>query len=126
MADELTDQHGKPWMETVQVVIASGATGLSAAVNLKGRTPVAIQMPADWVDADLTFQASLDGGTTYYNLYDEDGTEVTVKADDDRVIALSTLANFWHGGWIKIRSGTSGTPVDQTSSRTLILATRLG
>jgi len=126
MGTELNDVVGMPFVEAVNFVIASGETGLSAAVDLKGRTPVAIQMPADWVAADLTFQVSLDGGTTFYNLYDEDGTEVTVTADADQVIALTTLANFWHGGQMKIRSGTAALAVDQTASRTLVMMTRLG
>ena len=125
MATELEKPHTiVEYAQSVDVVIASGATGLSAAVDLKGLTPVAIQMPATWVAADLTFQMSLDGGTTYCNLYDEDGNEVAVKAAASQVVALSTLANFWGGGLLKVRSGTAAVPVNQTASRTLILSAR--
>ena len=112
--------------QNVDVVIASGATGLSGALDLKGMTPVAIQMPAAWVAADLTFQVSLDGGVTYANLYDEAGTEIAVTVAASRVVALNTVAKYWSGGWIKFRSGTAALAVDQTASRTLILSARLG
>jgi len=114
------------YAQQVDVVIAAGATGLSGALDLKGMTPVAIQMPAAWVAANLTFQVSLDGGVTYANLYDEAGTEIAVTVAASRVVALNTVAKYWSGGWIKIRSGTAALAVDQTASRTLILSARLG
>lgn len=114
------------YAQQVDVTIAAGATGLSGALDLKGMTPVAIQMPGTWVAADITFQVSLDGGVSYLDLYDEAGTEIVVKAAASRVIALNTVAKYWNGGKIKIRSGTAALAVNQTASRTLILSARLG
>lgn len=111
-------------VEEVDVVIPSGAAGLSAYVDLKGNIPVAIQMPGTWVAAALTFQASLDGGTTFNDLYDTDGSEISLTVAAARVVVLSTPAIFWAGGLIKVRSGTAATPVNQTADRTLKLFVR--
>lgn len=108
--------------------IASGATGLSAAVHLggpdRGTALVAIQMPATWVAANLTFQAGETQSGTFYNVYAADGTEVVVTASTSRWIILDP-ADFASVVWIKVRSGTAATPVDQTATRTINLITRL-
>ena len=81
-----------------------------------------IQMPASWTAADLTFQASLDG-TTYQDIYDKDGTEYTVTADAGIYIILP-IADFAGIPYMKVRSGTSGTAVQQEAARTIQLALR--
>ena len=92
----------------IEAIIPSGATGLSGEIDLAGNILVAIQMPATWVSASLTFQASLDGGNTYGNVFQDDGTEFTLLAVAGIVIVIRTPAEWWHGAKIKIRSGTSG------------------
>lgn len=108
---------------TVAATIAI-STALSAAVDLGAiGTLVGIQMPAAWTTANLTFQASYDGGTTYQDLYDDAGNEVTVTAAASRNIYLSP--EEWAGiQLLKVRSGTSGTPVNQAAARTITLVTR--
>lgn len=95
--------------------IANGAS-LSAAVHLHANRLFAIQMPASWTAANLTFQGSFDG-TTYADLYDDTGTEVTVTAAASRFILLSTPAMFFGLQRIKVRSGTTGSPVNQGGAR---------
>lgn len=98
--------------------IASGAS-LSGSVNLGGGRLFAIMMPADWTAADLTFQASVDG-TTFYNVYDEEDSEVTVQAAEDRYIILEPAR--WLGvRYLKVRSGTSGSAVNQGADRAITL-----
>jgi hypothetical protein len=98
------------------VVIAIN-TSLSAAVYIRGGLVSVIEMPAAWDAANLTFQSSGDG-TNYFNLYDEFGTEVTANASTSRRIRLEP--SQWAGTqYLKIRSGTAGTPVNQTAERTL-------
>ena len=100
------------------VSIANGAS-LSAAVIPYGGLPAVIEMPAAWDAANLTFQTSGDG-TNFFNLYDEFGTEVTVTASTSRRIRLDPTQ--WAGIYqIKVRSGTAGTPVNQSAARTLYL-----
>lgn len=107
-----------PRMETVQ--IASGQS-LSAEIVLKG-TLVAIQMPAAWDAADISFMASLDDGATYGNLRDQFGVELIIPTAVSRVIYLD--ASTWLGvRRIKVRSGSSTTPVAQTAARTITFST---
>ena len=111
------------------VTIASGAS-LSDAIDLSGKEVVlsglrllAIEMPAAWTAADLTFQASMDGGTTYTNMYNADGDEITVTAAASRFIVLDP-ATFCAVTNIKIRSGTSASAVNQVDAVTLTLVLR--
>lgn len=102
-------------------VVASGAS-LSGAVTLGGYRLAGVVMPADWTAANLTFQGSHDG-TTYWNVYDDAGSEVSVTAAEDRDIGIRANVALALAPWrfLKVRSGTSGTPVNQAADRTLTL-----
>jgi hypothetical protein len=80
-------------------------------------------MPAAWTAANLTFQVSHDGGSTYADLFDQFGVEIQASATVDRVILLDTNL-FLNVRYMKIRSGTSATPVNQAAERSLILVYR--
>lgn len=103
---------------TKTATIANGES-LSAGVRFDGAALVAIIMPAAWTAASLTFQASVDD-ITYNNVYNESGIEKTVTASTSRYIALNP-ADFVGANYIKVRSGTSGTPVNQDAERALSL-----
>ena len=101
--------------------IANGVA-LAGAVELGGSALVGIQMPAAWTAANLTAQISVDG-TTYQDMYDDEGNEVTITAAASRFIQL--IPSEWAGvHYIKLRSGTTGTPVNQGAARTLTLVVR--
>jgi hypothetical protein len=102
------------------VVIANG-TSLSAAIDVDDQRPARIQMPGTWDAANLTFQTSIDN-VTFANLYDSFGNEYTVQAAASREILLP-FVDFVGIRYLKVRSGTSGTPVSQTADRTLLLGT---
>ena len=105
---------------TKTVTIASGATGLSAAVDLTGMQIMQIQMPATWVAANLTLQTSDAQAGTYQDLYDDLGAEVVITATQGRNIAINyNMLNLAGLSWVKFRSGTAALPVDQTASRTI-------
>lgn len=95
--------------------IANGAS-LSDIVHLQQRRLFGIQMPAAWTAANLTFQGSYDG-TTYNDLYDDAGTEVSVTAAASRFIIMVTPAKFLGIQRLKIRSGTTGVAVNQGAER---------
>lgn len=101
--------------------IANGAS-LSGAVELEGMELVAIEMPAAWTAANLTFQGSHDG-VTFNNVHDDAGTEVSVTAAAARFIRLNP--ELW-GGFhaIKVRSGTAGAAVNQGAERVINLVLR--
>jgi hypothetical protein len=104
-------------INTETVTILSGAS-LSDALNIASRNFFAVIMPAAWTTANLTFQGSYDG-TTYYNLYDEAGNEVTFTAAASRYILISTPAKFLGLKKLKVRSGTSGSAVNQGADRAI-------
>lgn len=97
-------------------------TALSDAVDLGGLGAIRLVMPALWTAAALTFQTSLDN-VTYTDLFKPDGTEYSLVVAASRSIPLppSDFAGF---RWMKLRSGVSGTGVNQAAARTLILVTK--
>lgn len=106
--------------EIVAATIPAGATGLSAPIWCNGFWLVSIQMPATWATADLTLQASMDG-VNYFDVYKADGTELVISAAQQRMIRLNEFQTW---PYIKLRSGTAATPVNQTAERTLLLDLR--
>jgi len=99
--------------------IANGAS-LSGAVDLTAYRLFAIVMPASWTAASLTFQVSPDG-TNYADLYDDTGSEVTFTAAASRVIQNTNPGRWLGFRYIKVRSGTSGSAVNQAAARTLTI-----
>ena len=102
-------------------VIASGQS-LSGSVALGNGGLLAIAMPAAWSAAGLTFQVSMDG-STWADLYDDGGNEVTATVAASRAVAMGA-APFAGVPYVRIRSGTSGSPVNQAAERTLAVYTR--
>jgi hypothetical protein len=76
-------------------------------------------MPTSWTAADLTFQGAEKQDGTFQNIYDSDGTEVTVSAAASRAISLTPAEMDALSAWaaIKVRSGTAGSPVAQAAAR---------
>ena len=102
----------------------SGVIDMSAfALNKDNYRLFGIVMPSAWTAANLTFQASYDGGTTWVNVWDATGDEMSVIADANRWIALipDALSAI---SFLKIRSGSSSSAVNQSSDRTLNLILR--
>lgn len=98
--------------------IASGGS-LSDAVDLGDLRAVRIVMPAAWTAAALTFQTSYDG-TAFNDLYDEAGAEVSYTVAAGRSVRLPV--GDWLGvRFLKLRSGTTGTPVNQAAARSFIV-----
>ncbi len=109
------------YLDHAPVIIANGQS-LSGVVQIAGKLLVGIIMPAAWDAANLTFQVSRDD-VTYNNKYDDAGVEKTITAAAARHIDV-VPAEFSGSEWLKIRSGTSGTPVPQTAARTIYLVLR--
>lgn len=105
-------------ISTAVATIANGES-LSAAVDLGGWRVAGIVMPASWTAANLTLQTSPDG-ETYNNRYDRSGTEYTITAAASRSIQIP-LDDLLSVRFIKVRSGTSGSPVNQGAERSITL-----
>ena len=106
--------------KSLTATIALGAS-LSDAVELNGADIIRISMPAAWTAADLTFQVSDDGGTTFRNLWMEWGFELWAIAAASLSIETSVFLRLERIDQIKIRSGTSGAPVNQIAERLILL-----
>lgn len=113
-------------IDIVDVVIPSGGS-LSPAVNLGGRILIGVTLPETWTAAAVTFEGatSTDSAATFKDVYDGSTgtlTEVsTGSASGGEMIAMRG-DQFGSALQIKVRSGTSGTPVNQAADRTVQLA----
>lgn len=87
---------------------------LSDGVDCSAGTIVRITVPQEFTPANLTFQAS-SNGDLYNDLYDSGGDEVTLVAKPDSTIIVGER---WTRsvGWIKFRSGTRKSPVNQAKA----------
>ena len=104
----------------VTATIANGAS-LSDAILINEAAVVGIKMPAAWTAADLTLQAAgEDAESTFNNVYDQEETEVTIQADASRHIVLEP-AKFIGIKWLKIRSGTAASAVNQGGARSIVV-----
>ena len=102
--------------------IATG-TAVSDAVDLGSSSLVGLATPAGWTTAVITFQVSIDG-TTYFDYETALGAEVTLAstaASRYRALDPADLAGV---RYLKVRSGTSAAPVNQTGGDVIQLVTR--
>lgn len=107
----------------VPVIIAnggslSGAADITAYIQQGNPKPVGILMPAAWTTAGITVQASEDG-VNYYNVFTQGGTEYTVTTPAASEYIILTASDLAGANYLKLRSGTSGSPVNQGAARTL-------
>ncbi|MBI1274201.1 MAG: hypothetical protein GC131_09000 [Alphaproteobacteria bacterium] len=104
-------------LDNLPVTIASGQS-ITSDLNLGGLRLFGIVMPASWTAANLTFQSSHDYGITWNNVYDKQGTEYNITAAAARFILIDPV-DFASLQYLRLRSGTSGTPVNQAADRTV-------
>jgi hypothetical protein len=113
------DQYSWP---TVDVTIANGQH-LSSIANIGRANVIGIIMPASWAAASLTFRVSIDG-VTFHNLYDQAGNETAIPAAAAHHAGGLDALSFGSFNYIRVRSGTSGTPVNQAEDRVIRLILR--
>lgn len=110
--------------KTLKTNINSGAS-LSGEIDIRGCKLFIIYMPSAWTTANLTFKVaekSLSEGGTFQDLYDDTGSEVTVVAAASRAISVDlNITNLAAASFIQIRSGTTGTPVNQAADRIITI-----
>jgi hypothetical protein len=102
--------------------IAAGQS-LSGPVATGVDTLVGLSMPAAWTAASITFQVSPDGGTTWQELYDGAGNEITITSAAGQFIQMTSY--LWRGmNMFRLRSGTSVAPVVQVAAAVITLIAR--
>ena len=110
-------------MRTVLTATIANGASLSDAVDCGEGSLVGIVMPAAWTAAGLHIAGSVDG-TNYYPLFDTAANEIGITT------AVASYMYAFDPGlaqpprYIKIRSGTAGTPVNQGAARTLYVIAR--
>lgn len=108
--------------DDLTVTISEGSS-LSASLTLNRRPPLSIIVPAGWDTAVITFQVSQDG-VSYYELIDQDGDVVQLEPAAGRMMRVDNPEQWEGFNYMRIRSGTSGSPVTQTADRTLTVTVR--
>ena len=92
-------------------------------IDLAGSVLIGIEMPAGWDAADITVVGSADAGVTSKEVVDDGGTAVQFVVAAGRLIPVDWAAMLCVR-WLRLRSGTSGTPVNQTADRLIGLVVR--
>lgn len=112
--------------DTTTVTIANGAS-LSGAANLGGGRLCAIATDAAWDTNSVSFQVSADG-VTYYDLYFDNalaGTEYAVTGVVASKFYALQPAQFLAVNYVKVRSGTTGSAVNQNGDTVITLFVEL-
>lgn len=104
---------------TKTATIANGQS-LSGVVDLEQLNITGLLIPAAWTAADITFQISPDG-TTYGDLVDSSGNEIKLSGIAAGKFIGVNLAELSGARYLKIRSGTSASAVNQAADRTISL-----
>lgn len=106
------------------VTILSGAALSGASADMRNEQLVGVILPAGWDTAGISFQSGIDG-TTFGNVFTAAG-ELSFPAAD--VAAGNVLAFDIHFTpairFVKVRSGLSAAPVNQSADRVITLLTR--
>lgn len=95
----------------------------ASAGLLRAGVLVGIEIPASWTTANLTFQAGYDASDVR-DVYDENGIELAVVVGGASRRIVVDPARFAGIRFLKVRSGTTGTPVNQSAERSIGLIVR--
>ena len=116
---------GSPKVYTVTIAASASQ---SSEIELQGQiNGFAIEMPNAWDTAGITFLGSHTAGGTYKKIVGDTGTELSVTAATNEMIAIDTATKaqaLKAFKYIKVRSGTVASPVVQTAERILYLITK--
>ena len=107
---------------TYPLVILSGQN-VSDEILVGAANLVGLYLPAEWTTANLTMQVGEDGAA-WSNVYDAAGNEVTLTVSGAGTYIALPAGAFNALGYFRLRSGTSGTPVNQGATRTILAALR--
>jgi hypothetical protein len=100
----------------------TAGTSQSDILAVGGLQLLDLVVPAPWDAANITLLGSLDG-ITFFPIHDAAGAEVTLTAAAGRVVRFP--AEFFVGvAFLRLRSGTTAAPVNQTAQRVVHLRAR--
>jgi hypothetical protein len=106
--------------DTYKIITATIASGesLSAAIDLEDYKFIAFIFPSGWTTAALTFKGSHDNGV-FFDIYDNAGAEISLTVSGMKCIVLTPTVQqeLEPIRFIKLRSGTTASPVAQGAAR---------
>jgi hypothetical protein len=123
MADHKPERGFSSPVELIPISLSTAANGQSGVIDMTGCVLIGVQMSTAWTAAGITFLAATAETGTFHSVFGSTGDEITLSADASRFINVSPLTSVGYR-WLRVRSGTSGTPVAQAAARTLTLVTR--
>jgi len=106
----------------VVATIPNGAAK-SNAISLYDTASMSLLLPAAWTAADLTFEASFDGGTTWGEVWDDANAEVLIAAATiaarvgDAIVGGAIIAKLLGLPMIRLVSGNTAAEVNQLADR---------
>ncbi len=118
LVDVLANTHASAVV--VEVIMRDTSTVL----RKKRHSDMLIIMPTSWEAADMTFLISSSADGTFSKLVlADDEAEVTIKASASEAIAMNGEIKeaLEACQFIKLRSGTSTTPIDQKTDKTIVV-----
>jgi hypothetical protein len=102
---------------TPKVATILAGEWLSDAIDLSSAVQVYICTPTAWDAANVTFQASLDGGVTWFDYFGTDNNEVMLAMGGTLGTMGVLREEIPKNAQIKFRSGTRTKPVSQSADR---------
>lgn len=100
--------------QVYKVSIPAGGS-FSTAIDVSNTQPVSLQFPSSWTAAQLSVQVSHDGDEWFDAYYD--GSEYLIPAGASRHCDVNL--NIAGIQYLRFRSGTSASPVNQTAKRVI-------
>ena len=103
----------------ITVVISANQTQTSA-IDFGHKEVIALQMPSTWTTANITLLGATTVSGAYTPVYDQSGSEINLAVANNRMIMVDGSSQIFNTiRYMKIRSGTSATPVSQDADRLL-------
>lgn len=105
------------------VTIKNGSS-ISSVIDLTSTSLLGFIMPSDWTTAALSIGVSNDG-VTFYPAYDAYGSQTGYIASPVLSAAYAVdLSALLPWRYVRLRSGTQASPVNQLADRTFAIITR--
>jgi hypothetical protein len=108
-------------LKNLTATIGSGAS-ISGEIDLGDKVFAGLIMPAEWTAAVITFLVAKESGGTFYSLYNDAGTEISLTVAAGTAVGIADVALAlapWR--YVKLRSGTAASPVAQGADRVINL-----
>ncbi len=82
---------------------------------------MSLEMPTAWTTASITFLGASSELGTYKKVVGDTGTEISITAATNEMIALDStkMDAIRPFRFLKLRSGTAASPVEQSEERTI-------